>query len=576
MNWKTAAIGAALILVLAATLPFAAEGREDGPRGSPSLPEKLRKLKERKIYVEKEPDFVNLHSEQESEDGSLWFDFSLSTDYDLEISMRYGGADIDEKESRELLLRFLGLVEYQDLDGNGIFDIYSDRLVTKYPLSGSYFNSDLVSNERDWEDLDIGEGVEEIIEQFEEFQYAEGYDFGFETGFDLGFNKGLEDRGSDLDPKPRLDQHLNPYLINALFQIPWEMYKDQFEDEDDMEKPPYEVVYIYYRAYILGMDSGFSKGYEYGFHLEDYQNDYDSATRSEITTNSLSSSERENSTASVTDTDNTDDEKDSTDAALTTSNVRANIYNPDFLDKYIPEDAREGVAPNHPTYQDIIVERVYVDEDESSYEVRFSVMDSRNRFGLACTVVNDFSYVDNGYLSPGSLKVDLVMDHYPFKEEGTDLALLMDTGIITDSSKEVTLNREDVSYDETLDLATDEAMIRISTEGFSGFFSWATTAEADEETVEVGYSDYPSFFGTEWEVWDGHMEHFRGVVFSYPRATTIHHDPKLGFIEIGDENLYNITTDDVARILQGSIPVFIITSVLVAVAVAVTWKRRGR
>ncbi len=273
-----------------------------------------------------------------------------------------------------------------------------------------------------------------------------------------------------------------------------------------------------------------------------------------------------------------DTEATTSDNASLTSNsnddVKINIDRVKDLEQYIPDDLKEGITPNSPSYKKIFVERVDLDSD--SYEIRFSVMDSRNRFGIACTVVNDFSWIDNGYLSPGSLKVDLLINDYPFRKNGTSLALLMDTGMITDSSKKVTFDRDEKSYDESIKLASDEAMIKISTEGFSGFFSWATSAMADGRPIEVGYSDHPSFLGSEWEVWEGHVEHFKGVVFSYPRADKIEHDPKLGFIEIGEDNIYNITSEDISHLLQGSIPIFVITSVLVAVAVSVTWRRRGR
>jgi hypothetical protein len=563
MNWKTSAFLAALAFVLAATLPFAVEAREPEPPRQLTLPSKLSELEERQIYIDRGKTFVNLHSIQESEESSLWFDFSLSTEYDLEISMSYGGSNIDEKESQELLLKFIGIAEYEDTNGNGLYDIYSDRLISKYPLSGSYFSSDLAEREGDYEDLEPDEDVEEIIEQFEEFQFAEGYNFGFDIGFDLGLEKGIRDKEDGTTPVPFLDEILDPTLLKILLAIPWEAYKDDFNGDNDVEIPPGDVIYVYYRAYAMGMDSGFTKGYEYGYHEEDGSDPRD-PTRSgdpdQVTPNN-----KEAGTVKAQEED----------SSLTASNIdRSTGVNLNNLIDFLPGEIKEGLSPNHPTYQKINVERV--DLDEESYEVRFSVMDSKNRFGIACTVVNEFSWVDNGYLSPGSLKVDLMMNNYSYRKNGTDLALLMDTGMIADSSKEVLFDNEEDSWDETIDLATDEAMIRISTEGFSGFFSWATTAEADGKDVDVKYSDHPSFLGTEWEYWDGHLQHFKGVIFSYPRAETIHHDPKLGFIEIGDENIYNVTPEKISRILHGSLPVFVITSVLVAAAVAVTWKRRGR
>ncbi len=676
MNWKIKAMGAVLIMIIAATIPFAADAQESSDLKQPFLPDKLRKLEERQIFVKSGEDFVNLHSVQESDKGSLWFDFSLSTNNDLEISMRYGGADVNERESQELLLRFLGLVEYEDKNNNSNYDIYNDKIISNYPLSGSYLNSDLYSKVGEYKDLEPDLNVSEILDQFEEFQFADGYDFGFETGFDLGFKKGVNDYTNRKEPRSSLEQHLDKTLIEILFAIPWELYKQQFNDTaNGVEVPPRDVIYIYYRAYVLGMDSGFTKGYEYGYHLEDEENQISAVTRSESSTthpvksddsdandkntdgmkvdttgttdkdaeskdapetespdtlsvDTTGTSEKDTEskdapetespdTLSVDTSGTTDKDAESEDAPETESpdtlsvdtsgttdkdaesedasetrdtesttsdnisltsnsndNVRINIDRVKDLEQYIPDDLKEGITPNSPSYKKIFVERV--DLDKESYEIRFSVMDSSNRFGIACTVVNDFSWIDNGYLSPGSLKVDLLINDYPFKKNGTSLALLMDTGMITDSSKKVTFDRDEDSYDESIKLASDEAMIKISTEGFSGFFSWTTSALADERPIEVGFSDHPSFLGSEWEIWEGHIEHFKGVVFSYPRAFKIEHDPKLGFIEIGEDNIYNITSEEISHLLQGSIPLFVITSVLVAVAVAVTWRRRGR
>jgi hypothetical protein len=179
------------------------------------------------------------------------------------------------------------------------------------------------------------------------------------------------------------------------------------------------------------------------------------------------------------------------------------------------------------------------------------------------------------------MKLDIMIGNYPFKANDTKLALLMEMGSDIGYAGQVDMERKDVSYDQSFGLASDEEEISFSTGDFSGFFSWVKAADADGVDVPVRSRILNSVYGNYWEENGGLSVNHRGVLFSYPRADTIVHDQKLGFIEIENVNIYtmNLTDDmdvrEVAGKFIGDPALYLFGCSAVVLLVASTWKRRG-
>jgi hypothetical protein len=128
-------------------------------------------------------------------------------------------------------------------------------------------------------------------------------------------------------------------------------------------------------------------------------------------------------------------------------------------------------------------------------------------FKVVVHAVGNFAIIESGTLSPSEIKIDLIIQNFPFEEEDTQLALF------SKLESEEEMEEEHGGTDDDFD---DEKKVHITAADAEAYFSWTETADVDGIETPVKTS-------TETEE-DGDLK----IYFAYERGTEINHDPKLG------------------------------------------------
>jgi hypothetical protein len=140
-------------------------------------------------------------------------------------------------------------------------------------------------------------------------------------------------------------------------------------------------------------------------------------------------------------------------------------------------------------------------------------------FKVVLHVVGNFAEIESGILTPSEIKLDLIIQNYPYEEDDTQLALMskLEAGVEVEDEEEHESEHGEIGEDH-LDEEEDEheEKLVISTPDALGFFSWADTAEVDGVSTPVKTTKE-----TEGE---GGVK----LYFAYERGTSINHDPKIG------------------------------------------------
>ncbi len=527
------------------------------------LPEDYGDYDGRALYITQDPHAVFINSMQENDDEALWFDFNVFADSELSVGVYYGGYGSEGEQKAGMELKFLGLVEYIDLDDDDTFDPESDDIVSTYPLSSSFYESDLMRGVNDFQNHGLDEDRKDYLDVFWEYDYADGYNEGFLVGWDWGYEEGEEDFRAgeeyDTDIWTQLSEDELLTLITKLSGLDvendtfLEEYADYYgdysdymdwseEDWDNWEEEIFtdESYAWYWEGLFTGVIAGFEMGYEKGY-----------------------------STAKDMGTTRTGDGKGSDARAPPPKDDWGE--HPDYHDEtgYWEDYGYGGHDPwgYALRYKPIKLEKVTNDDD--TYSIVLNITDTEDIFSIRCKVSNDFTEIENGYLSPASVKIDIMINDYPYDSEKSQIALLMDTGS-TSMKGPVDMKRHGESWDEKQKLAKDEEELRIDSQDFTGFFSWVKYAICDGSKETVRVSEYYSIYGSQWDERGRMSDQYKGVIFSYPRAKSIYHDPKLGFIQVGDIDVYEDIGRGAAHILQGNIWVFGITVIVVGALVAVS------
>jgi hypothetical protein len=138
---------------------------------------------------------------------------------------------------------------------------------------------------------------------------------------------------------------------------------------------------------------------------------------------------------------------------------------------------------------------------------------------------NNFSNLNNQVLTPSELKIDFIIDKFPYEEKDTLLALRA----MLETDHEIELEVE--SFDEINGFSENESVFNITTTNNGGFFSWAETAIVDgiEKSVNSTINIQKEETITENEK---NSNQVTNLYFSYPRGNNIFHDPKIGIVSI--------------------------------------------
>ena len=140
----------------------------------------------------------------------------------------------------------------------------------------------------------------------------------------------------------------------------------------------------------------------------------------------------------------------------------------------------------------------------------------------------NFSEINNQILSPSEVKIDFIINNYPYEEEDTQLALRT----MLNTKHETELEIE--SFDEIQGFSEDESVLDINSLNNGGFFSWAETVIVDGIVKPVNSTINSETKETIREN-EKISNKISNIYFSYPRGSNIVHDPKLGIVSISFE-----------------------------------------
>lgn len=139
-------------------------------------------------------------------------------------------------------------------------------------------------------------------------------------------------------------------------------------------------------------------------------------------------------------------------------------------------------------------------------------------FGLRFYVFGDFVDLGDASLEPTSIKVDIIIEDYPYQADDTALALILET----ESKSEFERDHDDLDDDED----GVAAGARSGTRNVSLVFSWKTFADVDGVSTDV----HTTTLGSKQEMEsdeDGSERKVEGLfALSYARGDRIVHDPE--------------------------------------------------
>ena len=142
-----------------------------------------------------------------------------------------------------------------------------------------------------------------------------------------------------------------------------------------------------------------------------------------------------------------------------------------------------------------------------------------NVFTLDLLIADNFTTLSNQLLSPAEMKIDFTIQDYPYLDNTSQLALLLE--INTNHNFSV----ETESFDEKQGYASNESALNISSMQYTGFISWVNTVIVDGDIKPVQASILE-----DKNITNGNIGQTQYISFTYPHGTKIIHDPKIGVI----------------------------------------------
>lgn len=154
---------------------------------------------------------------------------------------------------------------------------------------------------------------------------------------------------------------------------------------------------------------------------------------------------------------------------------------------------------------------------------------------------------EHGELSPNLMKIDLVVEDYPWARTNTRLALRA----MVETEGPVTTLTDPAQRQY---MGENEGGIEVVEDGNTGFYTWVRSAEVDGSSSQVRSRVSNDAEGT-------------SLYFNYDNGDYIIHDPKLG-VTLLDEGLFDVMT----RLLPY---LAVIGLGAIVIGAAVYWRKRG-
>jgi hypothetical protein len=215
-----------------------------------------------------------------------------------------------------------------------------------------------------------------------------------------------------------------------------------------------------------------------------------------------------------------------------------------------------------PGYENVAHERVNGPQD--STEIDLSAKTTDGIFELMMHISNSVILSEEIILSPYEIKLDFVIEDYPYESEDSILGLC---SIVASANANWNIGLPETYDDWRSEVEEDGLYFDMGdvSDGV-GYFSWYKTAQLDGVDTDVGHSTLAQISAFEWTDEKATRIDLKYVAFTYGRADSIIHDPKLGFAPVWIESM-----------VRGNPGLFFLSAFLfVGMVVGIRWyKRKG-
>ena len=217
-----------------------------------------------------------------------------------------------------------------------------------------------------------------------------------------------------------------------------------------------------------------------------------------------------------------------------------------------------------PGYEEIAHERTA--GPQGSTEVELTVTTTDGIFEVRMHISNSVILSEDLILSPYEIKLDFVINDYPYESEDSILALC---SIVASANANWNAGLPETYDDWRTEVEEDGLYFDMGdvSEGV-GYFSWFKNAQLDGVDTPVETSTLIQFSGFEWTPEASVTIDIKYVAFTYGRADSIIHDPKLGFA-FEDIPVY------LQSLVRGNAGLFLMSAFLfVGLVVGVRWYKK--
>jgi hypothetical protein len=185
-------------------------------------------------------------------------------------------------------------------------------------------------------------------------------------------------------------------------------------------------------------------------------------------------------------------------------------------------------------------------------------------FTVVMHVSNSIFINSTVVLSPYEMKLDFIIEDYPYVANDTELALLSIVAVGNAKWYEGL----PTDYKEEWQSQVSEGGMYFPIKGGAGYFSWAETADVDGSAHNVTVNTLAQFSEFNWTPEKATTVGIKYVAMGYGRGAKITHDPKLGYV------FKNGVPPYLERLVNGSGGLFFISIVLfVAVIMGARWAK---
>jgi len=215
---------------------------------------------------------------------------------------------------------------------------------------------------------------------------------------------------------------------------------------------------------------------------------------------------------------------------------------------------RPGYKPlEHSTQSVLQVEQITL-RAQTKDGVFTIVMHASNSIFINSTVV----------LSPYEMKLDFIIEDYPYVANDTELALLSIVAV----GNAKWYDGLPTDYVEEWQSQVSEGGMNFPIKGGAGYFSWAEEADVDGRNQTVTVSTLAQFAEFKWTPERATSVGIKYIAMSYGRGAKITHDPKLGYV------FKDGIPPVLERLVNGSGGLFFVSIVLfVALIAGVRWAK---